>query len=82
MSKSGPRQQRRRHTPAMRDGHTTDAADEGRPAARAVPVSKPTVLDRLIAEGRVTPARTSSKDLPQPLATAGTVSDLVIEQRW
>jgi hypothetical protein len=38
-------------------------------------------IDRLIREGKVTPARKPRRPAPRPIKTAGTVSDLVAEQR-
>lgn len=49
--------------------------------ARIRQSEQPTALERLIAEGRVTPARRRRRSTPQPIKTAGTVSDLVGEQR-
>ncbi|HCX84672.1 MAG TPA: prevent-host-death protein [Micrococcales bacterium] len=84
MSEVGVRELRdglSRHLAAVRDGHTITVTDHGRPVARLVPIAAPTALERLIAEGRVTRARRTRHDLPQPVVTAGTVSDLVDEQR-
>lgn len=88
MSEVGVRELRdglSRHLAAVRDGHTITVTDHGRPVARlvpiAAPIAAPTALERLIAEGRVTRARRTRHDLPQPVVTAGTVSDLVDEQR-
>ena len=45
--------------------------------ARIIPVDRPTTLERLIAEGVVSPARSAKRPAPEPLAVEGTVSDLV-----
>jgi hypothetical protein len=45
------------------------------------PVGGERVLDRLIAEGIVTPARQPKRRAAKPIKTKGTVSDLVGEQR-
>ena len=70
-----------RHLASVRDGHTITVTDHGRPIARIVPVGVPTKLEQLIAEGKVTPARRRRRPLPPPIKTAGTVSDLIDEQR-
>lgn len=70
-----------RHLASVRDGHTITVTDHGRPVARIVPVGVPTKLEQLIAEGKVTPARRQRHPLPPPIKTAGTVSDLIDEQR-
>jgi antitoxin (DNA-binding transcriptional repressor) of toxin-antitoxin stability system len=49
--------------------------------ARIVPVDRPTTLERLIAEGVVSPARSAKRPAPEPLAVDCTVSDLVADQR-
>jgi hypothetical protein len=46
-----------------------------------VPVGSERVLDRLIAEGIVTPARRPKRRAGKPIKTKGTVSDLVADQR-
>lgn len=75
------RDQLSRHLVAVREGHTITVTDHGRPVARIVPVDQPTALERLIAEGRVTPARKPGAARPTPIATEGLVSDLIAEQR-
>lgn len=45
------------------------------------PAGPPSRLDELAAEGRVTPASRPKRVAPDPLPTAGTVSDLIGEQR-
>ncbi len=70
-----------RHLAAVREGHTITVTDHGSPVARIIPVGAPTKLEQLIAEGRVTPARRERRPLPPPVETAGTVSDLIDEQR-
>jgi prevent-host-death family protein len=49
-----------RHLAVVRKGHTVTVTDHGQPIARIVPVGVPTALERLIAEGRVRPARERS----------------------
>lgn len=70
-----------RHLSEVRAGITITVTDHGRPIARIVPIDSPTPLERLIAEGRVTPAAHAKRKSPQPLRARGTVSDLVSEQR-
>lgn len=65
----------------VREGHTVTVTDHGRPIARIVPVANPTVLERLIAEGRVKPARSAKQPAPEPIQAAGIVSDLIADQR-
>lgn len=62
-------------------GHDLVVTDRGRAIARILPVSGEATLDRLIREGKVTPAKTRARRRPAPLQTKGTVSDLVAEQR-
>lgn len=69
-----------RHLASVGEGHTITVTDHGKPVARIVPVGEPTSLERLIAEGRVTPGR-RCKSRPSPVKADGTVSDLVGEQR-
>ena len=62
-------------------GEEVVVTDRGRAIARVVPMSGERTIDRLIREGRVTPARTRKRTLPKPIRAKGTVSDLVAEQR-
>jgi prevent-host-death family protein len=66
---------------AVQAGNDIVVTDRGRPIARVVPMNGERTLDRLIREGRVTPAKTRKRTLPAPIKTKGTVSDLVAEQR-
>lgn len=70
-----------RHIAAVREGSTITVTDHGRPVARIVPIDVPTKLEQLIAAGVVRPARREPADLPAPIAAAGTVSDLIADQR-
>lgn len=69
-----------RHLAEVRRGRTVTVTDHGRVIARIVPAGAPTVLERLIAEGRVHPARRGKRLTPDPVSATGTVSDLVAEQ--
>jgi hypothetical protein len=46
-----------------------------------VPISGERTIDVLVREGLVSPAKRHSRRRPSALATAGTVSDLVSDQR-
>jgi len=70
-----------RHLAAVREGGTVTVTDHGQPIARIVPVGAPTALERLIAEGRVRPASRRKRPSPTPITIAGSVSDLVDDQR-
>ena len=71
-----------RHLAQVRDGAEVTVTDHGHAVARLVPLQQPRTLDRLIAEGLVTPARTPKRTrTAQPITAEGTVSDLVAEQR-
>lgn len=70
-----------RHLEEVKDGHTITVTERGRPIARLVPVGEPTVLERLIEEGRVTPPGAERRPLPPRVKSSGTVSDLIGDQR-
>lgn len=70
-----------RHLESVKAGHTVTVTERGTPIARLVPAGAPTALERLIAEGRVTPADRDKSPLPTPLPSSGSVSDLVSDQR-
>ena len=70
-----------RYLQRVRDGDEVVVTDRGRAIARVVPVGAERVLDRLIAEGVVTPARQPKRRTARPIRAKGTVSDLVAEQR-
>jgi len=72
-------------------GETLDVTEHGRLVARLAPAPAPetSILDRLIAEGRATPASRSIADLPEPIklpAGSESVSDVLLrmreEERW
>ena len=56
-----------RYLAQVRAGRTVTVTDHGRPIARIVPVDEPSPLDRLIAEGRVRPARRRTRSAPRPV---------------
>ena len=70
-----------RYLQQVRDGDEVIVTDRGRAIARVVPVGAERVLDRLIAEGIVTPARQRKRQAAKPIRAKGTVSNLVGEQR-
>lgn len=70
-----------RYLDRVRDGEEVVVTDRGRAIARVVPVGGERVLDRLIAEGVVTPARRPKRPAARPIKAKGTVSDLVGVQR-
>ena len=70
-----------RHLAQVRAGHTVTVTDHGVPIARIVPVGAPSALERLVADGRVTPATQPKRPAGRRAKTAGPVSNLVAEQR-
>jgi prevent-host-death family protein len=70
-----------RYLDRVRDGDEVVVTDRGRAIARVIPVGSERVLDRLIAEGIVTPARQAKQRASEPIKTKGGVSDLVTDQR-
>ncbi|MGH2704751.1 MAG: type II toxin-antitoxin system Phd/YefM family antitoxin [Actinomycetota bacterium] len=75
------RNNRSRYLDRVRDGEEIVVTDRGRAVARVLPVATGRVLDRLIAEGIVKPARQPKRPAGKPIKAKGTVSDLVAEQR-
>lgn len=70
-----------RYLERVQGGEEVVVTDRGRAIARVLPMSGERTIDRLIREGKVTPARKPKRPAPRPIKTAGTVSDLVAEQR-
>jgi len=71
-----------RYLDAVQGGVEVTVTDHGRAVARLVPLDGPRRLDRLIEEGIVTPAVAPKRPRPaRRIPAAGTVSDLVAEQR-
>ena len=75
------RNQLSRYLEAVRAGDEIVVTDHGRAVARLVPLDEPRVIDRLVAEGVVTPARSNQRTSARRARARGTVSDLVTEQR-
>lgn len=70
-----------RYLDRVRGGEEVVVTDRGHAIARVLPIGVERALDRLIAEGVVTPARQPKQPAGKPIKTKGTVSDLVAEQR-
>ena len=70
-----------RYLDRVREGNELIVTDRGYAIARVVPVGSERVLDRLIAEGLVTPPSRNKSRVPKPIKTKSTVSDLIGEQR-
>jgi len=71
-----------RYLDEVRQGEEIVVTDRGRAVARLVPLSGERKIDRLIAEGLVTPAKNRGpRTVPKPIKIDGTVSDLIIEER-
>lgn len=70
-----------RHLKTVKAGGEITVTDHGRPVARLVPFDGITKFDRLVAEGRITPAKQPKRPLPPPLRIEGGLSDLIKEQR-
>lgn len=71
-----------RYLDLVREGEEVTVTDHGKAVARLVPLDRPRPLDRLIADGLVTPRQTAKQPRTRRSITArGTVSDLVAEQR-
>ena len=66
----------------VREGEELVVTDRGAAVARIVPVTGGRALDRLVAEGLVSPAPHPTRTRPaRRLRSRGGVSDLVAEQR-
>lgn len=70
-----------RYLEQVQAGGEVVVTERGRAIARVVPVSGGRTIDKLIRDGLVTPAQPCTRRRPRPLVSAGTVSDLVAEQR-
>lgn len=57
----------------VKNGETLEVTEHGQPVAQLRPrmATPASVIERLIAEGRVTPAKRSHKDLTPPPSTPG-----------
>jgi prevent-host-death family protein len=70
-----------RYLERVRGGEEVIVTDRGSAVARVLPVGTERVLDRLIADGLVTPAPQPKRPAGGSIKGTGTVSDLVGEQR-
>jgi prevent-host-death family protein len=71
-----------RYLDVVREGHEVTVTDHGRAIARLVPLDQPRAIDRLIADGLISPATRAKRRRPDRRISAnGTVSDLIAEQR-
>ncbi|MEK6719683.1 MAG: type II toxin-antitoxin system prevent-host-death family antitoxin [Chloroflexota bacterium] len=68
----------------VKAGETLEVTEHGEPVARLTPNAAPvtSVIDRLIAEGRATPAKRSHRLLPSPPRIPGRpLSEILQEMR-
>lgn len=68
----------------VKKGETLEVTERGQPIAQLGPrpIRPTSVIDRLIAEGRITPAKASHKDLPPPPKIPGRpLSEILQEMR-
>src|SRR5438105_15857428 len=66
------------------DGRAYEVTERGEPVARMTPLDdRPmSTIERLIAEGRITPAKRSWDELPPPIVPAGRpLSEILQEMR-
>jgi prevent-host-death family protein len=70
-----------RYLDRVKAGEELVVTDRGAAIARVMPIEGERRLDALIADGLVTPARHSKRRRKPPVKGAGTVSDLVADQR-
>lgn len=67
---------------AVRAGEEIVVTDHGKACARLIPLEQPRAIDRLMADGVVTPAASAKQRLIAATVTGtASVSDLVTEQR-
>ncbi|HET6500421.1 MAG TPA: type II toxin-antitoxin system prevent-host-death family antitoxin [Amycolatopsis sp.] len=70
-----------RHLDEVKAGNTVTVTEHGRPIARIVPIERArSVLEELVEQGVVTPARDPGVVLPEPVQAAGPVTDFLDEQ--
>jgi prevent-host-death family protein len=66
----------------VREGEELVVTDRGKAVARLVPVDGERRIDRLIREGAITPApNRGPRTRPDPIAGAGPLSDVVLDDR-
>jgi prevent-host-death family protein len=69
------------HLAEVRAGKTVTITDHGQPVARLVPLGGESILEQLIAEGRITPAAQRKRPAGEPLDVGASITDLAAEQR-
>ena len=68
----------------VKAGETLEVTEHGRPVARLgpIPPERVSIVDRLIAEGKITPATTDHRTLPPPPKIPGRpLSEILQEMR-
>lgn len=85
MAETGIRELRNhlsRYLERVQEGEEVTVTDRGTAVARIIPVTRPRPLDQLIEEGLVERAPVGRRTRPaHQVATRGTISDLVADQR-
>jgi len=70
-----------RHLKTVRAGGEITVTGHGKPIARLVPCEGMSKFEKLVAEGRITPAERPKMPLPPALPGEGGASDPIDEQR-
>ena len=71
-----------RYISRVREGEEVIITDHGKRVARIVPLDRPGLLNRLVAEGLVTPPVVTERTPPsRPITPKAPVSILIIEDR-
>jgi prevent-host-death family protein len=70
-----------RYLERVEGGEEVLVTDRGRAVAWVLPVTGERTIDRLIREGKVTPATRRARSLPKRVKAKGSVAGLVAEQR-
>jgi len=71
----------REYLDRVANGEEVVVTERGVPVARIVPAKGPTLRERLIAEGVLTPAKRPRRPLPPPVPIKGSVVELLLEER-
>lgn len=70
-----------RYLERVQAGEELTVTDRGRPVARLIPVDGTSPFDQLLTDGIIEPATSRHRARPAARIAAGSVSDLVAEQR-